>query len=282
MAHKLDLTGQRFTRLVALRRVEKSRWLCQCDCGAQVYRYTGNLLKGKGNKSCGCLPRVVRHGHAKVGELTPTYRTWIAMKQRCANKQLKNYGARGITVCERWKAYGNFLADMGEKPSEWHSLDRIDTDANYEPSNCRWATRVDQCTNKRGRYRSLLITIGETTQSASQWAQASGMHVTTLLHRLKAGWPPDKAIVPGSSNRHRKGARLVEWRGETLSVTDWSKRLGMPYGTLVFRIKSGWSAEKAFTTPVYGKTHVQSDGDIRRAREADLSMKMNGMLGMLA
>lgn len=129
-----------------------------CDCGNKTIVSTGNLKNGT-TKSCGCYQREYQ---AKRGRKNfykhglsnhPLYPTWSTMKSRCYNKNnisYKNYGARGIKVCDRWlNSFENFLKDMGEKPSDKHSLDRIDINGDYEPSNCRWATPEEQAINKR-------------------------------------------------------------------------------------------------------------------------------------
>lgn len=98
--------------------------------------------------------RAQAHGHAKRGSVTPTYRTWVAMRARCLNPNVinyANYGGRGIKVCERWDDFENFLADMGLKPSPKHSIDRIDNDGNYESGNCHWATKLEQARNSRAQ-----------------------------------------------------------------------------------------------------------------------------------
>lgn len=158
----LDLTGQPFGRLTVTSRGPNGkhgevRWHCRCTCGNETLVYAGNLRSGD-TRSCGCLSRellVTRsttHGAARVGAETPEYHAWHAMFQRCTNPHhasWEDYGGRGVTVCERWQSFENFIADMGPRPSPKHSLDRTNNDGNYEPSNCRWATWNEQARNRR-------------------------------------------------------------------------------------------------------------------------------------
>lgn len=154
--------GSRFGRLVlveVLGTVDRNRqWKCRCDCGKEVVRLMNNIKRGI-TLSCGCLGyenvKSVRrtHGDACRNAVSREFQTWQRMIQRCHNPKVpcfRDYGGRGIAVCDRWrKSFDAFLSDMGRRPPGNFSIDRIDVDGNYEPSNCRWATPKQQANNKR-------------------------------------------------------------------------------------------------------------------------------------
>lgn len=154
----IDLTGQKFGRLEVMERAEndnknRAKWRCLCECGVTKILPSAYLRSGD-TQSCGCYNKDklketnTKHG----GHGSPEYKSWRNMIDRCTNKkiwQYEFYGARGIKICDRWSSFAYFIDDMGKKPSKEHSIDRIDVNGNYEPSNCRWATKTEQVINQR-------------------------------------------------------------------------------------------------------------------------------------
>ena len=155
------LVGNKYNSLTLVgvtKRGTRYPGLFNCDCGetttAEIYKVTNGIVM-----SCGCMrdenqaKKMIKHGHTSSrGYMSTEYNSWRAMRERCnspKNKAWHNYGGRGITVCDEWVDFEVFLRDMGEKPSKFHSVDRIDNDGNYEPSNCRWADAKTQANNKR-------------------------------------------------------------------------------------------------------------------------------------
>lgn len=195
-----DLTDQRFGRLTAIRVLYVAKhtayWLCLCDCGTEATVSRGNLHQGT-VQSCGCLARGTRftatHGRSRTAE----YRAYQRMFERTANPRhhsFANYGARGITVCDRWRGpegYLKFRSDMGQRPAGC-SIDRIDPDGNYEPPNCRWATPAEQARNKR---TNRLVTYQGETLCMADWAMRLGINRTTIDQRLRYGWSVARAFT---------------------------------------------------------------------------------------
>lgn len=202
--HQVITPGTRFSRLVVLSHynIGKTHWyVCRCDCGVEKpFRYLA--LRSGGTKSCGCLFRewteqrkkVVKHGHARWYGKTRTYAIWQGIVHRCENPsahEAPHYRDRGIKLCERWRKFENFLADMGPRPSPDHSVDRINNNGNYEPGNCRWATRSQQARNTS---RTVWLTANGETRCLAEWAEILGISHITLRSRLNRGWSADKIV----------------------------------------------------------------------------------------
>jgi hypothetical protein len=178
--------GQRFGRWVVLSRDKPRHWLCQCDCGTQKAVYGPSLKTGL-SKSCGCLKREATikrsttHGH----RYDEVYNTWLNIKQRCDNPnnpEYKNYGARGITVCERWREnFDNFRQDMGPRPPRY-TVERKDNSGNYEPDNCVWASQKTQGANRRN---NKIIEWNGEKMTLTEAALRSGLKRETITYRLK-------------------------------------------------------------------------------------------------
>lgn len=205
-----DLKGKRFGRLVVLEQAEtrhtRTRWLCKCDCG-KTKIIQSNHLKSGASTSCGCYGKekvsqaVKKHGLSSSN----LFFIWSAMKQRCLNpkdKNYKDYGGRGITVCSEWLNPENFYKwAIANAYKKGLSIDRIDVNGNYEPLNCRWATPKEQMRNTRKNH---LITYKEQTKCLAEWAEIINIKSQILYKRLKRGWSIEKALeTPLMVNKYK-------------------------------------------------------------------------------
>jgi len=197
----IDLTGKTFNQLTIIERAEntkqgKARWVCRCTCG-KISTIDGANIRNGHTKSCGCFAKEsleknrYRHGMAHTSE----YGIWCNILQRCNNpndKAFKDYGGRGITICDEWKNdFMAFYNHVGKRPSPKHSIDRINNDGNYEPNNVRWATQKQQSNNQRSNVK---ITLYGIALSMTQWAKISHTPLSTICCRIKRGCPHEKAI----------------------------------------------------------------------------------------
>jgi hypothetical protein len=191
---RLTTIGPRFMLPYANGKNHTAYQVCQCECGNAGVHNAASLRRGN-SLSCGCLHKesVARNGranrtHGKTN--TSEYKCWRSMKRRCESqvvRSYKDYGGRGIKVCDRWlgdSGFENFFQDMGSKPSSKHSIDRVDVNGNYCPGNCRWATDSEQ---RRNRRTSKIITHSGKSQCVQDWASELGIPASTLRHRIKAG-----------------------------------------------------------------------------------------------
>lgn len=201
MPYAKDQIGKRFGKLTVIRfagrRSGQARLICRCRCGTRTTVYWTNLQSGT-TTSCGCYrkTRLLKHGEGRKGHQSTEYICWARIVGRCTNPKNTSwqwYGGRGIKVCARWrKSYEAFLADMGRRPSWAHSIDRIDVNADYRKSNCRWVTLKEQHRNRRCSH---LVTFRGQTRTLMEWCRRTGLKYWTLAARLRAGWTIDDAIT---------------------------------------------------------------------------------------
>jgi hypothetical protein len=193
------ILGQRFSRLLVVAKSElldsrgcRPFWVCRCDCGAERCIREFDLRYGR-TKSCGCLnrDRITTHGLSR----SKTYAIWATMIQRCHNPNYhehENYGGRGISVSSRWcAAFESFLEDMGEAP-DGMEIDRIDNDGNYEPGNCRWATKKQNSRNKRTNH---FLEHDGRRLTVVEWVEVTGLPESTIRGRLQLKWPDAKVLT---------------------------------------------------------------------------------------
>ena len=196
----IDLSGKRFGRLkvIEIHHRNPNRtyvYLCECDCGKNTTVFAANLRNGS-TVSCGCYgkERVMKSNSTHGMTHSRIWRIWHVMRWRCKSNDRKYYNGIGISVCERWNKFENFFQDMGYPPTDNHSIDRINPTGNYEPSNCRWATKYEQANNRRD---SLFFEFNGESKTAHQWSNIYGIKADTFLHRIKYGWSiPDALLRP--------------------------------------------------------------------------------------
>jgi hypothetical protein len=197
-------------------------YVCTCGTRKEITRWSVNSGKVL---SCGCLHSELSSARTKKLHQANTthgksrsreHSIWLGMKQRCCNPNnpaFSYYGGRGITVCARWlDSFENFHADMGDPPPN-STIDRVDQNGPYEPSNCRWASRKEQQNNLRSNRR---VTVGNITLTISQWAELTGLHRNTIDQRLKAGWSPEKAVTDDNARKQYRQTHCK--RGHELTV----------------------------------------------------------------
>jgi hypothetical protein len=205
--HFRNLIGRRFGRLLVTSFAgmvgtagsrTRASWVCTCDCGATVQVF-GNRLATGNTTSCGCRKREIQNGSVRVThglKHTLEYGAWTKMKSRCFNSHTKSfprYGGRGITVCDRWLTFANFISDMGMRPTTQHTIERIDNNGNYCPENCRWATRSEQNVNQE---RNRKIEFNGKVLCLSEWAAVLGINHGTLVSRMdRNGWSVERAFT---------------------------------------------------------------------------------------
>lgn len=214
----MDITGEKYGRWTVLNRSpeNKRKWVCKCSCGTVKTVHESNLRSGY-SKSCGCLAsetttkRNMSHG----GAHTRLYQVWSNMRRRCSdpkNNRYQNYGDRGIRVCEEWEHFENFrewayATGYDDKaPYGVCTIERINTDGNYEPSNCTWKSIKEQCSN---RTSNILITYNGKTLTATEWEKELHFSKDRVCMRIRRGWTPIEAVsIPIGGKRGNARANI--------------------------------------------------------------------------
>lgn len=213
MRRNLEMLGKKFGRLLVVAEAGKKSdvfyWRCICDCG-RTTTSNGSSLRAGRTLSCGCARADGNRRHGLTG--TPIYNVWLNMKARCyrkSNEAYKNYGGRGIVVCDRWRnSFEAFFSDMGDVPAKGYEIDRIDNNGNYEPDNCKWATVVEQSKNRR---TNIKISFNGKEQCVTDWAREIGIGTCVLHQRLfRYKWSIERALTepatPGGWGARRKAS----------------------------------------------------------------------------
>jgi len=225
--------------------------LYKCDCGKfkeiQTYRVNTGYTK-----SCGCLRKtncglnLIKHKMSNSKE----FKILQGMKKRCYNKNCKaykNYGGRGITICDCWlESFENFYRDMGPRPTNKHQIERINNNDGYYKENCKWATPKEESRNKRN---NIWITYKNETKILKDWSIILKISYPLLRSRIvNYGWDIERAFT--SPTKNKKEFNLIKFNNKTQSVIQWGKEINIKPNVLYNRLKLGWSVEKTFTTPV--------------------------------
>lgn len=244
---RIDMTGARHAAVVGVCQVGicssgDTKWQFRCDCGDR-FDASGYAVRIGRIISCPkCSAKRSALASTKHGKTNSIeFSTWVDIQSRCYNKnrpEYESYGGRGITVCSKWLAsFSAFMDDMGARPSPKHSIDRIDNDGNYEPANCRWATRVEQANNKRN---NVLLEINGQIKTIAHWAKEAGVTYASVYARHLNG-------VTGAALLESSAQKLMHG-GITDSVSGWSKRTGIKQSTISMRInKYKWTVDRALT-----------------------------------
>lgn len=264
MPKAIDITGQRYGRLVALNfqehrfsisGVPKRFWRCKCDCGNECVVDISSLRRGC-IRSCGCLKiesdknnhKHTTHGQSK----TRLYKIWVGMKKRCNDewgKTYKYYGGKGVKYADEWEYFEPFRDwSLSNGYSDKLTLDRIDSNGDYEPSNCRWVDMKTQANNTNRNHR---ITYKGITKTLTEWSEEYNISYSLLQGRVNSGWDFEEAIFtpPGVLP---KNSKILEYDGKKLTINGWSRELGISRRTISDRLKMGLPIEQ-----VLSKEHIK-------------------------
>lgn len=250
-----NLLGQKFGKWTVIKRLEndkfkRANWLCKCDCGKERKVIGSDLLSGK-STSCGCS----RRKEKTIEEMSRDRirRIWTAMRQRCENPNstaYKNYGGRGITVCQEWQEFIPFYNwAIVNGYNDTLTIERIDVNNIYCPNNCTWISKSEQGENTRKVNK---LTYKGETHSLRQWGKITKLSVNTIKDRLDKGYTIEQAL-------EKKGLqkKYIKYKGQTKTIAEWARELNIKRVTIESRLRTGWSVKRTFETPVKQKMKIK-------------------------
>lgn len=259
--HELNLTGKRFGKITVINYAYSKNghtfWNCECECGTKKVIMGTSLNTGK-TKSCGCLIAESKTTHGL--SYHPLYRVHSTMKQRCYNYNCEDYylyGGKGIIICDEWLGINgvvNFYNwAMNNGYEQGLEIDRIDSDDNYEPDNCRWVNDIEQANNTS---RNISFTIDNETRTFMDWCRLYDKNHDVVYGRINNGWELLEALTTDTDNtQHFKQDFKTELNGEYKTLVEWCKIYDKNYSTIYNRIEKGWDLYTALNTPTDGKKH---------------------------
>lgn len=260
MPRLIDLTGQRFGRLTALKYVGDRKWLFKCDCGKEKIIRAADVKSGR-TQSCGCymIERIIETHTTHNMTNTRLYKIYAGMKQRCLDKnseEYHRYGGRGIVICQEWlDDFMNFYNWAIENNYDENAnrgqctIERIDNDGNYCPENCRWATQQEQAKNKS---KPTVEICGE-SHSLKEWSKITGLPIYTIRNRIRANWKDEEILSIPNERENRiihLDSKVITYNGETHNLVEWSKITGISNRVIAERIRMGFTPEQALCVPV--------------------------------
>lgn len=241
----IDETGNRYGRLVVLYRTQSNsnntKWMCKCDCGNSVEVFINSLRTGR-TRSCKCLLSEKAKERATKYKVHDKriYQTWYHMIHRCENPnnvQYKNYGGRGIKVCEEWHDYDKFAKwAINNGYNEQLTIDRINCNGNYEPQNCRWATMKQQLNNTRV---NRFITSNGVTKTLTEWSEYYNVDYKKLERRLDNGVPLESAIEELLNTKSKRGLLCVDTGEVFITAREAEKKYELSYGAIAHAARNG-------------------------------------------
>lgn len=251
---KIEIVGKKFQRWTVLSRSRLNlggdNWLylCRCDCGVER-EVLGYKLRRGNSTSCGCRGLEIWRSTQTTHGLSRhrLYQTWNLMMHRCYDSRdasYKNYGGRGITVCKRWHDVRNFISDLADTWRNGLTMDRINNNRHYEPTNVRWATKGEQSRNRRS---CINLTWNGETKTVSEWARTLGISHQTLRSRIDRGFPMARVMRPQTTKT------AISFRGNLYTLAELSRATGINHVTLRDRLALGWDVERVVTQPLRGR-----------------------------